>query len=150
MIRVEIANRQQAIPLDEQQLRQAVQLALAAGDITSAAIGLAVVDDAVIHDLNRRYLAHDFPTDVLSFPLESETGSVAGEIVVSADTALRTAAQYGWLPHAELLLYAVHGALHLAGFDDHDPMEMARMRAAEVRILAEFKLRPHYDGEGTT
>ena len=52
---------------------------------------MAVVNDPVIHELNRRFLEHDYPTDVLSFALERDGDLLEGEVVVSADTARRTA-----------------------------------------------------------
>ena len=67
---------------------------------------------------------------MLSFP--------HGEIVVSADTARREATARGIPPLHELVLYVVHGALHLAGHDDKKPKQASRMRAAERRILNEL------------
>lgn len=88
------------------------------------------MDDPTIAELHERYLGKAGPTDVLSFP--------SGEIVVSADTARREAEARGIPPLHELLLYVVHGALHLAGHDDRTPKARARMRAAERRALKEL------------
>jgi probable rRNA maturation factor len=99
---------------------------------------VAVVDGATIHDLNRRYLSHDYPTDVLSFVLDDEDGHLEGEVVVSAETAVRVAAEVGWPSAAELLLYVIHGALHLVGFNDKSPLEAVEMQSAEARYLARF------------
>jgi probable rRNA maturation factor len=107
-------------------------------------VNVAIVDDATIHGLNRRHLQHDYPTDVLSFPLEDSRDKLAGEIVVSAETAQREAAAYGWSGDEELCLYVVHGALHLAGLRDKTSAEKRAMRAAEERVLAELGLAaPH-------
>jgi len=81
---------------------------------------VALVDDATMAELHQRFLGQSGPTDVLSFP--------HGEIVVSADTARREAIARGIPPLHELVLYVVHGALHLAGFDDKKPKQAARMR----------------------
>ena len=93
------------------------------------------VDDPTIHALNVQYLQHDYPTDVLSFVLEQTDNRVEGELIVSADTASREAAEAGWSPHDELLLYVIHGTLHLVGYDDHQPTDQAEMVAAEARYL---------------
>jgi probable rRNA maturation factor len=100
-----------------------------------ATVSIAIVDDETIHRLNRQFLEHDYPTDVLSFAL-TEPPHLEGEIVASIDTARREAAQAGWSTDDELLLYAVHGALHLVGHDDHDPADAAAMRIAERAVLA--------------
>ena len=50
-----------------------------------------------------------------------DSDGLEGEVIVGAETALRTAPRYGWPPHDELLLYVVHGTLHLVGHDDRTP-----------------------------
>jgi probable rRNA maturation factor len=117
------------------------------GDLAARAAGrdvdlsFAVLDDRAMRDLNRRALAHDRPTDVLSFPF-ARRPVLAGEVVVSAQTARREAAARGHSPYHELLLYAVHGVLHLLGHDDHDPARRRRMRAAERRALRALGVGP--------
>ena len=72
--------------------------------VRKARISVAVVDDETIARLNWQYLRHRGPADVLSFVLDQSDG-LEGEVIVGAQTALRTAPQYGWPPHDELLLY---------------------------------------------
>ena len=136
--RILVANEQATLTIDERRLTAAVRAILVDSDFRSAYISIAVVDDPTIHALNVQYLAHDYPTDVLSFVLEQAGDHLEGELVVSADTAHREAAEAGWSPQDELLLYVVHGMLHLVGFDDHDPAEQARMYAAEARYLQQL------------
>ncbi len=131
--RVEVTNETDAI-VDAVRLAAAVQMALSEGDCETATVSVAIVDDPAIHKLNRQFLEHDYPTDVLSFVLE-EPPRLEGEIVASIDTARREAAEVGWAAEDELLLYAVHGALHLAGYLDKLPEESAAMRAAERAVL---------------
>ena len=100
-------------------------------------VSIAIVDDATIHQLNQEHLDHDWPTDVISFIFESDAKRrrVEGEIVASAETATRLSAEAGWRPEDELLLYVVHGLLHLAGLDDIEVADQAEMRAAERDCL---------------
>ena len=72
----------------------------------------------------------DSSTDSLTFD------PVTGEVVVSAETALREAQDRGLEPARELALYAIHGTLHLVGFDDLEPNAKKRMRRAEKKYLA--------------
>ncbi len=143
-IEVDIADRQRSLVLDEPRLLQAVRNVLAAEGIRSAQVSLAVVDDPTMHELNRQYLNHDYPTDVLSFVLERSEHALEGEIIVSADTAIGQAQRYGWSPASELLLYVVHGALHLAGHDDASPADRRRMQEQERIHLASFGLKVPY------
>ncbi len=134
MLEVEFANSA-AAPHDPR-WEQAVREILAEAGFTEGWVSVAIVDDATIHQLNRSYLQHDYPTDVLSFPLHREANRLEGEIIVSADTAAASAPGYGWSAAEELLLYLIHGTLHLVGHDDHAPEERRRMREAERACLA--------------
>jgi probable rRNA maturation factor len=134
---IQISN-QSVLPLEKQRLRMAVCMVLKEAGTTEAKISVAVVDDPTIARLNRQFLDHEGPTDVLSFALEEDQGRLEGEIVVSADTATRTAAEYGWSPQEELLFYVVHGALHLVGYDDATPAQRAQMRRRERAVLKQL------------
>ncbi len=142
VIQIDITNEQSRLPVDEDRLRRAISSVFAAAECHSGAVSVAVVDDPKIHELNRRFLQHDYPTDVLSFVLEESPGAIEGEIIVSADTAATTAADYDWRAEDELLLYVVHGALHLVGYDDKSPDDAAEMRQLEAQHLTEFGLQP--------
>jgi probable rRNA maturation factor len=141
-LHVELAVRQKSLPIDRRRLRRAVREVLQGEGIAGGEVSVAVVDDAEIHELNRRYLQHDYPTDALSFVLERRDGYVEGQIVVSAQTAQRTAPRFGWSGEDELLLYVVHAALHLAGYDDSTPQQAAHMRRHEEQYLARLGAAP--------
>lgn len=143
---IEIANEQTAHSLEPARLKRAVRGVLESAGVRSAEISIAIVADERMHALNRQYLGHDYPTDVLSFVLDRDesAGSLDGEIIVSADYAAREAARYGWTTDDELLLYVIHGCLHLVGLDDQTPAGRAAMRAAESEHLAAFGLAHRY------
>jgi probable rRNA maturation factor len=133
------------LPVDDHRLRQAVQAALADESVRRATVSVAVVDDATIQRLNRQYLGHDEATDVLSFVLERSEDSLEGEVVVSADTARSAAPQFGWSAADELLLYVIHGVLHLVGYNDILPGERIAMRNRERACLAALGLEHRFD-----
>jgi len=94
--------------------------------------------------LNRNYTGHAQSTDVLAFDFShggiqaghgGEKGTLAAEIYVCPDVALQAARTYSMTPAYELFLYLVHGMLHLAGHDDHDPVARQRMRRAEKQVM---------------
>ena len=112
-------------------------------------LSVVFVDDDYIRGLNSRYLHKDEPTDVLAFsmmetsgdePAEMEEGAssirMLGDVVVSIDTAMRQAAEYGHTLEREVSLLVIHGTLHLLGYDDGAPGDAARMGEAQDRILA--------------
>lgn len=136
VIQVTVTNEQSGLRVDRRRLTAAVRSALADQPLTAGQISLAVVDDPSMHRLNRQFLAHDYPTDVLSFVLEQSDGYLEGEVIVSADRARAECQRYGWGPVEELLLYVVHGVLHLAGYDDLQPAPRRRMRRQEKACLA--------------
>lgn len=98
-------------------------------------LSIVLCDDAFIHELNRRWRGVDAPTDVLSFPMESE--ELLGDLVISLPTARRQAEELGHPEAAELRVLLVHGFLHLCGYDHHEDDEAAEMREAEARLLRE-------------
>jgi probable rRNA maturation factor len=144
---IDIADEQPTQEGQHARLREAVEQVLIEAGLKSAEISIAIVDDARMHELNRQYLEHDYPTDVLSFVLEHDEGrqTLEGQIVVSADYAAREAKTYGWTAGDELLLYVIHGALHLVGHDDQTPEGKQAMRQAETRHLARFGLTHRYE-----
>lgn len=144
MLRIEICN-EHAFPLDEARLKKAARSVLKDAGFEKGEISIAVVDDAEMHALNRKYLDHDYPTDVLSFVLEVEDGRLDGEIIVSSDYAAREAKTYGWTADDEILLYVIHGSLHLVGHDDLDAASKEKMREQERHYLDLFGLTPSYD-----
>lgn len=102
-------------------------------------LSVAFVGDGEMRRLHARFLGKDTPTDVLSFPLWSDDGfehdPVFGQVVVSVDTARREAVRRRLPLDREIALYAVHGTLHLVGFDDVEPGRRRAMRRAERRYL---------------
>jgi probable rRNA maturation factor len=119
-------------------IKQAVTIVMTEAGVKSAEVSVAVVDDATIWKLNREFLEHDYPTDVLSFLLNHDGAKLEGEIIVSADTAAREAVEHDWATENELLLYVVHGALHLVGLEDSTPTQKQQMRDREKHVLAQI------------
>jgi len=144
VITIEIANAQSQLPVDARGLERAVRMILEDESIRQAEISVAVVDDATICRLNRQYLNHDRPTDVLSFVLDQDGERLEGEIVASAETARTAARRFGWSAAEELLLYVVHGALHLVGCEDATAAQRTRMRQRERTCLAQLGLEARY------
>jgi probable rRNA maturation factor len=148
-IEVEVSDTQSHLRVDPRALASLARKALAAEGVERAAVSLAVVDDATIREVNRRHLGHDWPTDVVTFPLSGPGDpELAGEVVVSAEMAAATAREAGVPAWDELALYVVHGLLHLCGHDDTDDASRAAMRRREGEVLARLGLTNTYRAAG--
>ena len=103
---------------------------------------VALVDDHEMQRVHAEFLHDPTTTDVVTFPLETnERGQVTqGEIVICVPQAIRCARQRGHRTRNELLLYAIHGMLHLFGYDDTTQREFQRMHAREDEILSQLGL----------
>jgi probable rRNA maturation factor len=135
--------------LDRGRLAEVARHVLEAEGIARAEVSIAVVDDPTIHDLNRLHLDHDEPTDVISFVLSDPgDGCLSGELIVSAETAVRMARVDGIEPLTELTLYVVHGLLHLCGHDDLTEPGAASMRRREGELLASLGLAHPFSPAG--
>jgi rRNA maturation RNase YbeY len=115
---------------------------LRALDEHQAELGIALVDDAEMQELNRVYRHRDRPTDVLAFaaregqrvPGDEE---VLGDVVISLETALRQARQRGHSAAVEVRTLLTHGVLHLAGYDhERSPADARRMFARQRQLVA--------------
>ena len=106
-------------------------------------VSVAIVGDEEIRKIHRQFLGADEATDVLSFRLDSACpgphDDMFGEIVVSAETALREARKRGRAPERELALYAIHGALHLVGWDDRAAGDRRKMRLMERKYMRQLR-----------
>jgi probable rRNA maturation factor len=140
---VELGLEADEVPASSRQILHAVRSTLRMEHAPPTRIEVAVVGDARIAELNRQYLDTDGPTDVLSFPLsDPDERPLEGLIVVSSDTARRQADRLGHDPAAELILYVIHGCLHLLGYDDREPEAFARMHEREAHILSALGYPP--------
>jgi probable rRNA maturation factor len=104
----------------------------AAGDI-----GIALVTDARIRSINKQFRRKDAVTDVLSFSADVSPGPAArdlGDIVIATGMARRQARDQGHTYGAELKILALHGLLHLLGYDHHSPTDLGRMARLERRL----------------
>ncbi len=123
-------------------------------------VDVTIVDDGEIHTLNREYRGMDKPTDVLSFALDEDCEDCGepelnfdegelqehlyGDIIISAETALCQAEEYGHGLEREMTYLAVHGMFHLLGYDHMTEEDKAEMRAKEEEALRAINLSEEY------
>jgi probable rRNA maturation factor len=121
------------VPFMRRNLRQAWELL----NPPLRELSIALVGDRRMGELHRRFMGIDGPTDVLTFPLDEDRRgrAISGEVVVCVPEARRQARRLGSRIEHELLLYGLHGMLHLCGFDDRTKGGFERMHQAEDDIL---------------
>ena len=143
----------------QEQVRRAVQLC----EVAQAQLTIAIVADDEMAQLHEQYTGVQGTTDVLTFDLLSDTipteggspsgasnTSIEGDIVVCLDEAKRQASQRDHDAQHELLLYAIHGLMHLLGEDDHAQEDYQRMHAREDALLKQMGFGPLFDPDRHT
>ena len=109
-------------------------------------VAIALVSDARMRTLNRSYRRKDYATDVLSFPAEAHpvpraAGGALGDLVIATGVARRQAREAGHSYQTELRVLALHGLLHLLGYDHDDPKDSGRMKRTEERLRRRGRLK---------
>ena len=104
-------------PVDAARVEAAVRHVLREEGVDAAEISVALVSDVEIASLNEDYLQHEGPTDVISFALHEQGESPLGDIYVGVEQATRQAAEFGATPSEEVLRLAIHGTLHVLGWE---------------------------------
>jgi probable rRNA maturation factor len=141
MSKISIHSPQELVPLDRGRLRDIARIVLAGETVKEFEISLAFVDNPTIHRLNKQYLNHDEPTDVLTFPYSGTSAKkLEGELIIGVEVAQKQAAERGHDVQAELGLYVIHGLLHLCGYDDKAPGPEQEMRERERYYLRQAGL----------
>lgn len=104
-------------------------------------LSIAFVDDKKIIELNKRYRKKDSVTDVLSFGMHK--ANLLGDVVISVDTAKRNSFIYHSTLDEELILYIIHGILHLSGYDDATARDRRVMEKKQRELLKYVSVQDH-------
>ncbi len=107
--------------------------------IVDGEICIIFIDDEYCKNLNKKYLEHDYATDVISFPLESGEHLLEGEVYINVDQAQKQASHYNVDVEEELWRLIIHGTLHLLGDNDSTSSERESMRKKENEYLKLFQ-----------
>lgn len=140
--------------IDVAAIRAAIVATLTAHTVADASLTVVLTTDEAVRALNAQFRGVDAPTDVLSFAaretqpdapalslpaeLAAEIDRYLGDLVIAYPYSARQAAHYGNSITAELQLLAVHGVLHLLGYDHQDAAAEATMWAQQEQVLAQF------------
>jgi len=128
-----VINAHSSSRLRHQPFIDAVAGVLSFAGVERGEIRIVFVDEKELLRLNRDFLGHDYDTDVITFPLESDP--LEAEIYISVEMARRQAGEEGVSFYDEARRLAIHGTLHLVGYDDGTTEEREQMRRLEDRFL---------------
>jgi rRNA maturation RNase YbeY len=98
-------------------------------------LNIIFCNDHYLLELNRRFLSHDYYTDILSFPLSHKNQPLTAEIYISVDRVRENAHLSGFSFKEELHRVIFHGVLHFCGFRDKSRKDIRKMRSAEDKLL---------------
>ena len=108
-------------------------------DITNMKLGIVLLSDEELLEMNRNVLGHDFYTDILTFEIERKGNYLEAELYFSLDRAQENALRYKVSLRNELVRLAIHGMLHLAGYDDKTSIGKKKMRKMEQEFLMSLR-----------
>jgi len=137
-----ISNNQDQHPINEAQFQSQIGQALEKLEETDCELSLLLTDDAGIQTLNKAYRDLDKATDVLSFPQDEDAvneseDTLLGDVVISVETAARQAEEHHLSFNEELILLAIHGILHLLGYDHERSPQDARIMQDKTQLVFE-------------
>lgn len=134
----------------ESPIHEAARETLNTHQIHHGTLDIAILGDAEMRRQHAQWLNENSTTDVMTFDLRDDDNEdrVEAQLLVCKSVARRRARSRKTDWHAELLLYVVHGCLHLCGFDDHTPEESARIHEQEDRILQKLGWGPVFSSKG--
>jgi len=127
MPHISVINYQKKFIIPESRVMKAVASVAHALKLKHEAVNIVFVGKARMRSINKKFLRHDFVTDVITFQ--------HGDIVICPFVAKRFSKIYGQDVNDEIVLYVIHGLLHLAGYKDKAPKDVLQMRAMEKKML---------------
>ena len=155
---ITISSTQKTLRVPRRAMERLVAFVARAEGVRWAQVDIAVVGSDEMAGHNRRFLGHRGPTDVISFDLTDDPsfgghapsttrrgggdggsrGGLSAQLIVCADVARTQGPHHGLSPTRELLLYVIHGLLHVIGYDDQNIRAAAKMHARQDELLREF------------
>jgi probable rRNA maturation factor len=139
---IRICDNQHCFKINHRTIKRALANTLREEKYPPCELSVTLVDNKQIKQINRRYLKRNETTDVISFTLKGKEDNVQdkllGEIVVSVEKAVEEARIRQIAPAQEILLYCIHGLLHLLGYDDLSPRARKQMNKRQTELLLAF------------
>lgn len=141
-MKVRIINQQKVKRVNLKRLRKYLKKVSGLLNISSKRISILLCDNKLIKKLNKKYLKKNSSTDVIAFPLSDKLEpDYLGEVVVSTEKAVQVALGLGLRWQDELVLYVVHGILHLLGYDDRRNKKRKVFEKKQKEIIEQLEVK---------
>lgn len=136
-MKLEIVNIQKHYPIKQNEMKKLVRGVLKI-EKRDAELNLVFMDNKGIKKINKKFLGHNYATDVLSFAYHEypRNKAITGEILVSVEMAVQQAQNRACSVEGEIALYLIHGVLHLLGYDDRKKSDAKKMHQRASDLLA--------------
>jgi len=138
MINVALTVVSKDVPITAPLVKKAALYVCMAESVKDAELSFVIINDSRIRTINRKFLGHDYVTDVITFPLEP--GGVSAEIYINGRQAKRQAKEHHVSIRNEMIRLVVHGTLHAIGYDDTKASSKKRMDAVQERYVSDLSL----------
>jgi probable rRNA maturation factor len=134
---ISIKNFQTKVSIRIPRIKHVARRTLQHVHLSEAELSIVFVTPQRIKSLNTQYLKHAYATDILTFnySISGQRKRLLAEIVIAPSVAAANAKTFATGVQQEIELYVIHGILHLAGYDDHSPRQIARMRKKEHELV---------------
>jgi probable rRNA maturation factor len=125
-------------PVNKAEVLKIAKKVMDGEDCASYYLEINLIENAEIKRINKKFLNHNYFTDIITFPYSAIKSEIEGEIFISLDEVKKNSAFYGNSYKNEFLRVVVHGCLHLAGFDDRTKSQKELIRKKENFYLSNF------------
>ena len=136
MIVVSITKAYKNIPFSGSEVKHIAEFVCKKEKIKNAELSFVLVNDGTIRTINKKFLRHDYVTDVITFPLELKT--IAAEIYINTQQAKRQSKKNNVTVKNEITRLVVHGTLHAIGYDDTTIVTKRKMNLIQERYVSEL------------
>lgn len=101
-------------------------------------LSISIIASSELRQLNKKHLKHDYKTDVITFNYSNVKNNIDGEILISFEDAMLNSKKYKVKYGEEILRLIVHGILHLAGYEDNNKKNKAKMKSMENKLINKY------------
>lgn len=138
MIKVALTVVSKDVAVAPSLVQKAAHYVCLAESVKHAELSFVIINDARIRTINRKFLGHDYVTDVITFPLEQK--EVSAEIYINSRQAKRQAKEHHVSVKNEMIRLVVHGTLHAIGYDDTTATAKKKMDTVQERYVSDLSL----------
>lgn len=125
--------------IEKKKLHQYVKFITEHLDLSIKSLEINFINSETIKEINKKFLSHDYSTDIITFNYSESQNIIDGEIFISVDDAEENAKKFKVKIQEEIGRLIAHGVLHLIGFDDTTPAKRKKMKNLENQLLKKYK-----------